>query len=81
MEYQNFPASSDAIYKPDANNVTKISSRQLSRVLIECQQPAKKTDTWRSELSTFGEKWVKGGSEGFKLPRGSAVSCQAAYIP
>ena len=20
MEYQNFPASSDAIYKPDANN-------------------------------------------------------------
>lgn len=56
---------------------TKISSKQLSRVLIECQQPAKKPDTWRSELSTFGEKWVKGGSEGFKLPRGSAVTSVA----
>ena len=35
-----------------------------SRVLIRCQQPA----TSRSELSTFGGKYVKWGRESRKLP-------------
>ena len=31
----------------------------LPRVLIKCRQPAKKPATWKSELSTYGGKWVK----------------------
>ena len=31
----------------------------LPRILIKRRQPAKKPATWRSELSTYGGKWVK----------------------
>ena len=49
------------------------------RVLIKCQQPAKKPDTWRLiELSTFGGNMVSRGSENLKLPK--KHNWQAVYF-
>ena len=50
----------------------------IVRVLIKFRQLAKKTATWRLELSTFWGNRVKFVSESLKLP--SALSYQAAYF-
>lgn len=47
-------------------------------VLIKCRGAAKKPATLRSELSTFGGKWVKLRHEGLKLL--IALNCQATYF-
>ena len=46
-----------------------VTGNRLSRVLIKCQQPAKKPDTWRFEPSTFEGNMVSRGSENLKLPK------------
>ena len=55
-----------------------VASLSLCGLLIKCRQPAKSLAAWRSELSSFGGKWVNRGSESFKLP--SALDCQATYL-
>ena len=57
-----------------ANEKKYIVNKGCVRVLIK--QPAKKMVMLRYEPSSFGEKWVKWGSESLKLP--STLDCQAA---
>ena len=51
---------------------------EVVRVLVKCQQPAKKPATWTFEPSAFWGNRVKWESEILKLP--TAFSFQAVYI-
>ena len=62
------------VFKQQKNTVfasvlKSISVSVVYRVLIKCRQPAKKPDTWRFELSTFGGNMVSTRSENLKLPK------------